>query len=117
MSETVHYRGIAIEIEGENITDLQQFAEHELILRNKKVSDYYEGNFIECLCETYDEEFFFYPKTQKLYQLDQEKIDMDDEIIKANKLEDGSIIYELKFYNGGAGFSECLEEAIDKLSI
>lgn len=25
------------------------------------------------------------------------------------------IEYELKFYNGGSGFSECLEEAINKI--
>lgn len=39
----------------------------------------------------------------------------DDEIIKASENPDGTISFQLKFYNGGASMNECLEEAIDKL--
>ena len=115
MSETVHYKGVAIKIESDSIEDLQEFAKNELILRNKEVADYYKGNFIECLCDKYDEEFFFHPSTKKLYEITVETVDQDDEIIKASLMENGNISYELRFYNGGAGFAECLEEAIDKL--
>ena len=115
MSKTVHYKGIATKIKSISIQDLQEFAENELILRNKEVSDYYENNFLECLCDTYYEEYFYHPKTNSLYAITREDIDSDEDIIRANVLKNETIEYELRFYNGGAGFSECLEEAFDNL--
>lgn len=35
--------------------------------------------------------------------------------IEALKEGNGTIEYEVRFYNGGVGFSECLEEAFDKI--
>ena len=34
---------------------------------------------------------------------------------KSYTKKDGTIEYELRYYNGGAGFGECMEEAFDKL--
>jgi hypothetical protein len=42
--------------------------------------------------------------------------DDDEDIIEAIDNGDGSFDYLLKFYNGGVGFHECLQEAFDKLN-
>jgi len=112
MSETVHYRGKAIRLEDPYLTPLGIARK---ILEDKgKITEVEDGSEIEYLCENYYHDYFFHG--QALYKLDYESLDADDDIIKANKLPDGTIEFELRFYNGGAGFEECLEEAFDKLS-
>jgi hypothetical protein len=51
-----------------------------------------------------------------LYELTKEEHDPEEDIIKAINNTDGTIEYELRYYNGGAGFSECLDAALDKLT-
>lgn len=115
MSETVHYRGRAIKV-AVGLENSKEYSMSILRERNKTVEDYYEGNVIECLCDNYDDEFFFHPKTNNIYKLESKNdIDIDEEIIKAQEVSDGVIEYELRYYNGGAGFAECLEEAINKI--
>ena len=114
MSETVHYRGVATRIEQPNNKTLMEVAEGILKERNKQIDDYYK-DAIECLCDEFYGEYFYYPATQTLYSITKEELDAYDDIIIADKKEDGTIEYELKYYNGGVGFDECLEEAFDKL--
>jgi len=114
MSETVHYKGIATKINQVNGKTLMQVAKDILKDRNKEIADYYD-NAIECLCDSFYREFFYHSKTQTLYKLDNNEYEPDEDIIKANQKEDGTIEYELRYYNGGAGFDECIEEAFDKL--
>jgi hypothetical protein len=115
MSETVHYRGRAIKV-AVGLEGSKEYAMSVLRERNKAVEDYYNGNVIECLCDNYDEEFFFHPKTNNIYKIDSKNdIELDDEIITAKVIDEGVIEWELRYYNGGAGFSECMEEAFDKL--
>ena len=101
MSETVHYKGVAIKIEQPNDKTLLDVAKGILKERNYDIPDYYD-NAIECL-------------TQDLYKITKEHHDLDEEIIKADLMDDGTIVYELRYYNGGAGFEECMEEAFNKL--
>lgn len=116
MSETVHYKGTAIRVHQPNDKNLIQVAEDILKERNIKIEDYYE-NAIECLCDELSDEYFFYPKHQYLYAITKEHHDPNDDIIEADVDENGEIQYELRYYNGGAGFSECLEEALDGLDL
>jgi hypothetical protein len=114
MSETVHYKGIATKIYQSSGQTTSQKAEEILKNRNKEIASYY-NNPLECLCNEYDEEFFYHSKTDSLYKLTCENIDESDDIIRAKEISKDSYEYELRFYNGGAGFRECLEEAFDKL--
>ena len=114
MSETVHYKGVATKIEQPNNQTLIDVAKDILKERNKEIDDYYD-NAIECLTQEFYNEFFYYPKTQTLYSITKTDHDLEEEIIKAEPKEDGTIEYELRYYNGGAGFEECMEEAFDKL--
>lgn len=114
MSETVHYRGTAKRVDLQGLTN-EEFAQNFIKGEGKETPSYYESA-LEYLADIWDSDFFFYPRNQTLYQITKEDVDIDDEIIKAefDSTCEG-INYELRFYNGGAGFEECLEEAFDKL--
>ena len=114
MSETVHYKGIATKIEQPNDKTLLDVAKEILNDRNKEIADYYD-NAIECLVQEFCDEYFYHPKTQTLYSITKTDHDLEGEIIKAETKEDGTIEYELRYYNGGGGFEECMIEAFDKL--
>jgi hypothetical protein len=117
MSETVHYRGRAIKV-AVGLEGSKEYAMSVLRERNKAVDDYYKGNVIECLCDNYYEEFFFHPKTNNIYKIESKNdVDIYDDIIDAKIIDEGVIEYELKYYNGGAGFTECLEEAFNKIDV
>jgi hypothetical protein len=116
MSKTVHYKGVAIKIEQPHDKTLLDVAEGILKERGHNIPKYYD-NAIECLTQEFYKEFFYHNKTQSLYKITQEWHDLDEDIIKADLMDDGTIIYELRYYNGGAGFDECMEMAFDKLLI
>jgi len=114
MSETVHYKGTARRVDLNGLTN-EEFAKNYIKDMGRTVPDYYD-NPVEYLVSMWDELFFFYPRNQSLYSITLETIDQEDEIIKAEfSAIDESINYELRYYNGGAGFEECLEEAFDKI--
>ena len=115
MSETVHYKGNATLVVVPPGKTLIEVAMGILKEHNVRIESYHD-NAIECLCDTYYREYFFHPKTQSLYELDNVEHEPDDEIILANLEPDNSITYELRYYNGGAGFDECLEKAFNKLT-
>ena len=96
MSETVHYRGVAIKV-AVGLEGSKEYAMSVLRERKKTVEDYYNGNVIECLCDNYYEEFFFYPKTNNIYKIESKNnIDVDEDIIEAKIIGEGVIEYELK---------------------
>lgn len=111
MSETVHYRGKAIKLEDDYLTTLG--ISRKILGERGRLTEIDAGQEIQYLCEEYPKEFFQYG--QCVYKLEYESLDADDDIIKARELADGSIEFELRFYNGGAGFEECLEEAFEKM--
>jgi hypothetical protein len=115
MSETVHYKGVATKVKQPKKKTLNDLAENILKERNIEIEKSYNGNHIEQLCEDMCYEFFYYPKTKSLYSITKEDVDQDEYIIKAELKDNGTIEYDLKYYNGEAGFEECLEEAFDKL--
>ena len=114
MSETVHYRGVATKINIPRDKSPIQVAEDLLSKAKVKIDKYYE-NTLEQLNADCSDSYFFHSKTGTLYKLESKEIDPYEDIIRAEIKDETTIEYELKFYNGGAGFSECLEEAFDKL--
>ena len=114
MSETVHYRGVATKINIPSDKSLINVAEDILKKEKVKIDNYYE-NTLQQLNEDCSDSYFFHSKTGTLYSLESKEIDLYEDIIRAEIKDETTIEYELKFYNGGAGFSECLEEAFAKL--
>lgn len=111
MSETVHYKGILIEMEKLKNETLENQCKR--LLNNVELSDY---------CDTYQEMFEdeFYQQyfifNNIIYKVDNKQdIDPDDSIFIANKNENGTIEFEVKYYNGGCSFNEALEEALENM--
>lgn len=112
MSETVHYRGKAIlQASG---SDVEPKAQHFLLLRGENEKPNYYDTWVEFLTQEFYKEFFYYEPKKELYMINYEELD-PNELIQAYKNVDGSIDFHLLYHNGGAGFEECLEEAMDKL--
>ncbi len=113
MSETVHYRGKLTEIKP-TATRTTEFIARRILIEDRGLekSTFYE-TYLEALCdELYDE---YYSHKGKLYKITKEDVGIDDDIITARQNEDGTIDYELRYYNGGAGFGECMDEALDNI--
>lgn len=115
MSETVHYRGLLQRV-SVGIEASKKSAQEILQEKASKEAPQYD-NPIEHLCDWWGDEYFYYPKTESLYKIaSQHYVELDEEIIEAKTTEDpDEFEYELRYYNGGAGFTECLEEALEKL--
>ena len=116
MSEIVHYKGTAKMVDLKGQTS-EEFALEYIKTQGKEIPSYYD-NAVEYLVERWSNYFFFYHKNQSLYEITRVNVDLDDEIIKAEfDSTNDNINYELRYYNGGAGFEECLEEAFDKINL
>jgi len=113
MSRTEHHRGkiTKVDLEGK---DVNQYAKEILDSRGIKKVDYYSCSYAEQLADELYNDFFYYPETNTLYTLDNREYEDEYELIKAYKIDQETFEYELKFYNGGVGFTECLVEALDK---
>ena len=115
MSNIVHYKG---KLERVSVGFVACVKDAEKILKEKDAKEVcYYDNPVEQLCDDY-EEYFYHPKTETLYRIISKlSHEEDEEIITAKQTDDPfEIEYELRYYNGGAGFEECLEEAMDKLN-
>jgi|GEM_PF-2346808 hypothetical protein len=119
MSETVHYIGFATKIMQPHGKTVMDVAKSILKEKGYEINEYFKEDAILCLTEDFDSEFFFYPKTQSLYKITRVEHEPDEDIIEAKLIgfDDSQIAYELRYYNGGAVFEECLEEAFDKLNL
>lgn len=99
MSETVHYEG-------------------KLKPTGKGLYQYIEGDNIP---HYYDDkaEYFNDEYSSKatlinnlVFEIEREEKEDDCDIFKSSENEDGTISFEVKYYNGGCGFSEAIDEAI-----
>jgi len=120
MSENVHYTGKAKELvipEGMNEFQFaRKLLEMEEDINIEEELEIYEDE-IECLLDLLEGKFFYHSKTKKFYEITKVTEDPYSDTISADIDSEGNISYELRYYNGGAGFQECLEEALTKLSV
>ena len=115
MSETVHYRGTATKVYQDLGKTVEQMAEKISKERGHIELPSWADNWIEFLCDMYDSEYFYHPKSMALFKITKEDVQEDDDITTAKEIKKDSFAYELRYYNGSAGFEECLEEALDKV--
>lgn len=112
MSETVHYRGILREIESDKNETLEEFCKRLLI--GKELPSYFDS-YQEMLLDEYYQKYII--NNGKLYSVDRQKIDFDEDIFMAVKNKNGDgIDFEVKYYNGGCSFNEAIEEALKKMN-
>jgi len=120
MSEVVHFRGKLQEVIAKDNESMQDVAKRILDEALVEKKDYHE-DYIECLLDTsYKNVKGYYSEyvliNERLYKvIDCESIDPDDDIIKAEVNPDKTISFEVKYYNGGCGFDEAVEEAVNKI--
>lgn len=49
-----------------------------------------------------------------IYKVENESVDAEGDIMNAKILDDGTIEYEVRYYNGGCSFGEAIQTAVDK---
>jgi len=113
MSETVHYRGTLTKVDTKGKT-VNEYATEFIDSKGIGVDDYYDSP-VEHLVDDFYEIFYYHKPSKTLYLIKRQRVEIDEDIIKAERLDSGVIEFELKYYNGGAGFEECLDEAIENM--
>ena len=96
-------------------TDLssEDFAKQEFIrLTGKDTIPNYYDNFIEALRDE-SEEFYFV--NSNVYKIENNKLDGNSDIFQYKELEDNTIEYNFRFYNGGTCLSEQIKRIINKV--
>jgi hypothetical protein len=89
---------------------------------NKTVDEYIGDIKLPSYCDTKEEYFNdeFYRKACAInglvYEIESNKLDPSDAVYIASSNEDGSINFEVRYYNGGCSFSEALEEALKNVA-
>lgn len=115
MSEVVHYKGKLTEIKARRSISLQDIAKNIIDERGVEWSDYdleyHKDDHIFVLCDTLRDEYVFV--NERLYKFTRVQLDLDEDIYVAELNDDGSIDYEVKYYNGGGGFEDAIENALD----
>lgn len=88
MSETVHYKG-------------------KLIPTGKTLKE-----FDPETSDIYDHYLHAVEIDGMVYVVKKKDIDPDGDILRSTKNEDGTIDFEVRYYNGGCSFNEAIEEAL-----
>jgi hypothetical protein len=119
MSNVVHYKGILFEVHPTEGKTIQEMAQQLFKDEGHEMSGYdkeylYRVDWVRTLC-SYSENYLTF--NYKLYQIKKVGLDPNDDIIRASLNEDGSIDFEVKFYNGGASIQEAIESALKKLDL
>lgn len=110
MSEEVHYKGTltkVVKLEGEIIED-----QCKRLLDNKELESYYDSYEEKLLDQGY---YDYIVREDTLYSVEKQDINPYEDVFIANKNQDGTISFELKYYNGGCGFNEAIEYALENI--
>jgi hypothetical protein len=112
MSETVHYKGKLERLySGTLPLEVQLQMELEKVGSEFTVCDYL-ANYEEALEELQEIDDYFLYKNN-LYSVSREKQNPYDDIMSAHKIDEYTIEFELRYYNGGCCFQEALETALE----
>ncbi len=98
MSETEHFRG-------------------KLISTGKSVDEYMADIELSKWCDTKEEQFIEMSDEAieidgTVFEVKRETVNDYDDIMIVSKNDDGSYDFEVKYYNGGCGFGEAIEESL-----
>ncbi|MFS0878003.1 hypothetical protein [Solibacillus isronensis] len=110
MSETVHYKGVLKKVERFDGENLEQQCKR--LLGNKELPSYFDS-YEEFLLDNYYKTMTVQNDT--VYEVKAIEVDADSDIFNATLLNDGQIEFEVRYYNGGCGFDEAIEEAIKNI--
>lgn len=110
MSETVHYRGTLVKLERFENESLEDQCKR--LLNYQELPSYWDNYQEYLLDEKYKEVTI---QNGNVYMVTKEEIDPDYDIYKAKENSNGDIEFEVRYYNGGCGFEEAIESALDNI--
>lgn len=101
MSETEHIKGKLIPTD-KTVADF--VGDVTLKKWHSDINDYFRDEYDDKAIEI----------DGKVYVVESEHIEPWDDIFRSKKNVDGTIDFEVKYYNGGCGFDEAIREALEK---
>jgi len=110
MSEMEHYSGILREIPKLENETLEEQCKR--LLDVDEIDIHYES-YKEMFEDKNYGEYVIY--NDLVYEITSRKADPYDDIFVANKNSDGSISFEVQYYNGGCGYSDAIEIALSNI--
>lgn len=114
MSEIVHYTGKLQLVDKLPNETLEEQCKRILVEHNYLDLDNYCDSWREMLCDKFYERYVVasgdvYKVVEKNYK------DMNEDIFNAHDNTDGTIDYEVMYYNGGCSFNEAIEYALEDM--
>lgn len=109
MSETVHYKGILKKVE--RLTEETLEDQCKRLLDNKDLPSYHD-TYAEFITDEHYQKIVVV--NGEVYQVEKEMLDGDSDIFRASLIDNENIEFEVKYYNGGCGFDEAIEEALNR---
>lgn len=113
MSETVYYTGKLTKVACVSVGAEDQ-AREIMAVKGKTERDSYNDTWLEQLLDDCYGEYVVIEG--RIYAVERQKKDADDDIFLAEKNEDGSISFTVKYYNGGCSFNEAIVCAMENLA-
>lgn len=114
MSETVRYTGKLKLVENLPNETFEEQCERILNENNYVELSTYCDSWEEMLCDELYDKYIVY--NEKIYKVVEKNYkDVGEDIFEAYKNEDGTIDYEVMYYNGGCSFSEAIEYALNNM--
>ena len=113
MSQTVYYTGTLTEVipkDGMLLENLML----DLLTDEDKLNLSNGYTIKELFEDRYYEEYVILE--DRLYKVKNLHDAEEESVFLITKNNDGSLNFALRYYNGGAGFTECMEEAFDKIN-
>lgn len=128
MSEDVYHVGKLIPIKKKENEDLidqisKILKQNSLTFEDMGFDKHIEANnirsnneYFKILCGEFSDFFYmrYFIIEDILYEIHNNKLNIYDEIFNIDWNYDGSINYELKYYNGGCSFNEAIDNAIKR---
>ena len=114
MSEMVHYTGKLQLIEKYPNETLDELCKRILSENNYSELNEYCDSWVEMLCDELYGKYII--ANENVYKVIEKNYnDIDSDIFNAHDNNDGTIDYEVLYYNGGCSFDEAIEYAIDNM--
>ena len=114
MSDTRHHRGTLTKVSNPDKLTGEEMMKAILAAEEIEIESYY-ANVAECFADELRDRYFYHAGTDIVYELDDNEVDPYDDTIHAQRVDENTVSYELRFYDGGTYFTECLGEAVDNL--
>lgn len=111
LSEMVQYKGVLKKIEKLEGETLEEQCKR--LLENKELPSYHDS-YAEFLLDQHYKEMTI--QGGVLYHVEKEKLDPEDNMFNASIEDNGDISFEVRYYNGGCGFDEAIENAMKQLN-